>query len=377
VRPDTKLLHTGFETDEKTGAVSYPIYQVSTYRQEAPGKHLGYEYSRTGNPSREALEKVIASLEEGKRGFAFASGMAAITAVFMLFSKGDHVIVSDDVYGGTYRVLSKVFDRMGIEAAYVDTTDLTSIKKAIKSNTRAVFIETPTNPLLKITDIRAVAELCDTHSLLLLVDNTFMTPYWQKPLSLGADIVIHSATKYLGGHSDVVAGLAAVKDEDLGEKLHFIQNSTGGVLGPFDSWLLMRGIKTLGLRMQRHEQNANELAGFLTTLPQVKKVYYPGLPEHPGHEIQKRQAGGFGGMISFELASEELAEKMLRKLKIITLAESLGAVESLISLPARMTHASIPEEERKARGISNSLVRLSVGIEDVRDLKDDILTALS
>ncbi|WP_422444533.1 bifunctional cystathionine gamma-lyase/homocysteine desulfhydrase [Thermoanaerobacterium sp. DL9XJH110] len=377
MRPDTKLLHTGFETDEKTGAVSYPIYQVSTYRQEAPGKHLGYEYSRTGNPSREALEKVIASLEEGKRGFAFASGMAAITAVFMLFSKGDHVIVSDDVYGGTYRVLSKVFDRMGIEAAYVDTTDLTSIKKAIKSNTRAVFIETPTNPLLKITDIRAVAELCDTHSLLLLVDNTFMTPYWQKPLSLGADIVIHSATKYLGGHSDVVAGLAAVKDEDLGEKLHFIQNSTGGVLGPFDSWLLMRGIKTLGLRMQRHEQNANELAGFLTTLPQVKKVYYPGLPEHPGHEIQKRQAGGFGGMISFELASEELAEKMLRKLKIITLAESLGAVESLISLPARMTHASIPEEERKARGISNSLVRLSVGIEDVRDLKDDILTALS
>jgi len=258
----------------------------------------------------------------------------------------------------------------------VDTSEVANIEKAIKENTRAVFIETPTNPLLRITDIKAVAQLCKDRELLLVVDNTFMTPYWQKPLALGADIVIHSATKYLGGHSDVVAGLVAVKDPDLGEKLHFIQNSTGGVLGPFDSWLLMRGIKTLGIRMERHEKNANELARWLGTLPQVKKVYYPGLPEHPGHEIHKNQAGGFGGMISFELESGEVAERMVRKLKLITLAESLGAVESLISIPSLMTHASIPEEERVKRGIKNSLVRLSVGIENVDDLKEDILTAI-
>lgn len=376
MKPDTKVLHTGFEMDVRTGAVSYPIYQTSTYRQEGPGVHMGYEYSRTGNPTREAVENIIASLEEGIRGFAFSSGMAAISAVLSLFSAGDHLVVSEDVYGGTYRVLSKVFSRAGIEVSYVDTSEVANIEKAIKENTRAVFIETPTNPLLRITDIKAVAQLCKDRELLLVVDNTFMTPYWQKPLALGADIVVHSATKYLGGHSDVVAGLVVVKDHDLGEKLHFIQNSTGGVLGPFDSWLLMRGIKTLGIRMERHEKNANELARWLGTLPQVKKVYYPGLPEHPSHEIHKNQAGGFGGMISFELESGEVAERMVRKLKLITLAESLGAVESLISIPSLMTHASIPEEERVKRGIKNSLVRLSVGIENVDDLKEDILAAI-
>jgi len=376
VKQDTKVLHTGFEVDERTGAVSYPIYQVSTYGQKGPGEHLGYEYSRTGNPTREALENVIASMEEGKRGLAFASGMAAITAVLMLFSKGDHLIVSDDVYGGTYRVLSKVFENLGIEASYVNTSDLHRVEGAIRDNTRALYVETPTNPLLKITDIKAVARLAQKHDLMSVVDNTFLTPYWQKPLAFGADIVIHSATKYIGGHSDVVAGLVVTKDEKLGEKLHFIQNSTGGILGPFDSWLLMRGIKTLGVRMERHEQNARELAAWLDTLPEVRKVYYPGIPEHPGHETHKKQAGGFGGMISFELQTPELADKLLRNVKVITLAESLGAVESLISLPAKMTHASIPEEERKARGISNSLVRLSVGIENVEDLKEDIMSSL-
>lgn len=376
MREDTKVLHTGFEIDDRTGAVSYPIYQVSTYRQKGPGEHSGYEYSRTGNPTREALENVIASLEEGRRGFAFASGMAAITAVFMLFTKGDNIIVSDDVYGGTYRVLSKIFDNLGIEATYVNISELHQVERAIKKNTRAIYVETPTNPLLKITDINEVSRLAKKFNLKVIVDNTFMTPYWQKPLALGADIVIHSATKYLGGHSDVVAGLVVVKEKELAEKLHFIQNSTGGILGPFDSWLLMRGIKTLGVRMERHEQNARELSSWLVTLPDVKKVYYPGLSGHPGHEIQKKQAGGFGGMISFELQTPELADKLLRNVKLITLAESLGAVESLIGLPAKMTHASIPEGERKARGISDSLVRLSVGIENVEDLKEDILSAL-
>ncbi|MDK2854950.1 MAG: cysteine-S-conjugate beta-lyase [Bacillota bacterium] len=376
MKPDTKVLHTGFEVDIKTGAVSYPIYQTSTFKQESPGVHKGYEYSRTGNPTREALENIVASLEEGVRGFAFSSGMAAISAVLSLFSAGDHLVVSEDVYGGTYRVLSKVFSRSGLEVSYVDTSEVSNIEKAIRKNTRAVFIETPTNPLLRITDIRAVAQFCKPRNFLLVVDNTFMTPYWQKPLTLGADIVVHSATKYLGGHSDVVAGLAAVKDGRLAEQLHFIQNATGGVLGPFDSWLLMRGIKTLGIRMERHEKNAQELARWLKTLPQVKKVYYPGLPEHPGHDLHKSQAGGFGGMISFELESEELAERMVRNLKLITLAESLGAVESLISIPSLMTHASIPEEERERRGIKKALVRLSVGIENVEDLKEDIRAAI-
>lgn len=376
-RLKTKLIHGGIDGDPHTGAVNVPIYQVSTYKQSAIGQHKGFEYSRTGNPTRFALEELIKDLEGGVRGFAFGSGMAAISAILMLFNQGDHVIVGNDVYGGTYRVLSKVFNRFGLTASFLDTTDLIQIKEAIRSNTKAILLETPSNPLLNITDIKAVAEICKEHGLLLIVDNTFMTPYWQNPLALGADIVLHSATKYLGGHSDVVAGLAVVKDEKLGNELHFIQNSVGGILGPQDSWILIRGIKTLGLRMEEHEKNARKLASWLAERHDVAKVYYPGLNTHPGYEIQVRQARGFGGMISFDVGSGERAEQLVKKVRIFTLAESLGAVESLISVPARMTHASIPAERRAALGITDGLVRISVGIEDVEDLMEDLDQALS
>lgn len=376
-RLKTKLIHGGIDGDPHTGAVNVPIYQVSTYKQSAIGQHKGFEYSRTGNPTRFALEELIKDLEGGVRGFAFGSGMAAISAILMLFNQGDHVIVGNDVYGGTYRVLSKVFNRFGLTASFLDTTDLIQIKEAIRSNTKAILLETPSNPLLNITDIKAVAEICKEHGLLLIVDNTFMTPYWQNPLALGADIVLHSATKYLGGHSDVVAGLAVVKDEKLGNELHFIQNSVGGILGPQDSWILIRGIKTLGLRMEEHEKNARKLASWLAERHDVAKVYYPGLSTHPGYEIQVRQARGFGGMISFDVGSGERAEQLVKKVRIFTLAESLGAVESLISVPARMTHASIPAERRAALGITDGLVRISVGIEDVEDLMEDLDQALS
>lgn len=376
-RLKTKLIHGGIDGDPHTGAVNVPIYQVSTYKQSAIGQHKGFEYSRTGNPTRFALEELIKDLEGGVRGFAFGSGMAAISAILMLFNQGDHVIVGNDVYGGTYRVLSKVFNRFGLTASFLDTTDLIQIKEAIRSNTKAILLETPSNPLLNITDIKAVAEICKEHGLLLIVDNTFMTPYWQNPLELGADIVLHSATKYLGGHSDVVAGLAVVKDEKLGNELHFIQNSVGGILGPQDSWILIRGIKTLGLRMEEHEKNARKLASWLAERHDVAKVYYPGLNTHPGYEIQVRQARGFGGMISFDVGCGERAEQLVKKVRIFTLAESLGAVESLISVPARMTHASIPAERRAALGITDGLVRISVGIEDVEDLMEDLDQALS
>jgi cystathionine gamma-lyase/homocysteine desulfhydrase len=376
-RLKTKLIHGGIDGDPHTGAVNVPIYQVSTYRQSAIGQHKGFEYSRTGNPTRFALEELIKELEGGVRGFAFGSGMAAISAILMLFNQGDHVIVGNDVYGGTYRVLSKVFNRFGLNASFLDTTDLIQIKEAIRSDTKAILLETPSNPLLNITDIGAVSEICKEHGLLLIVDNTFMTPYWQNPLELGADIVLHSATKYLGGHSDVVAGLAVVNDEKLGNELHFIQNSVGGILGPQDSWILIRGIKTLGLRMEEHEKNACKLASWLAERQDIAKVYYPGLSTHPGYEIQVRQARGFGGMISFDVGSGERAEQLVKKVRIFTLAESLGAVESLISVPARMTHASIPAERRAALGITDGLVRISVGIEDVVDLMEDLDQALS
>lgn len=376
MRKDTKLIHSVMG-DPETGAVSVPIYQVSTFEQDAVGKHRGYEYARTGNPTRHALETLIADLENGKRGFAFSSGMAAITTVFALYDKGDHLVVGDDVYGGTYRVLTKVFARLGIEYTIVDTSDLDAVEQAIHPHTKAIFAETPTNPLLKISDLQALSKIAKKHDLHLIVDNTFMTPYWQNPLSLGADMVLHSATKYLGGHSDVVAGLVAVKDEELGEQLHFLQNAMGGVLGPHDSWLLMRGMKTLGLRMKQHEQNANRIAEWLNEHPKVTKVYYPGLPEHPGHELAKQQASGFGGMISFEVQNGEFAEKVLSATKYFVLAESLGAVESLISLPAKMTHASIPPERREELGISDGLIRISVGVEDVEDLIEDLAQALS
>jgi cystathionine gamma-lyase/homocysteine desulfhydrase len=376
MRLDTKLIHAGVFGDVHTGAVTVPIYQVSTYKQEGIGQHKGYEYSRTGNPTRAALEQLIAELENGTRGLAFASGMAAVSTILSLFDQGDHLVVGDDVYGGTYRVLTKVFNRLGIDSTFVDTSDLDQVRQAIRPHTKAVYLETPSNPLLKVSDIEAVAGICRERNVLLIVDNTFMTPYWQNPLDLGADIVIHSATKYLGGHSDVVAGLVAVTDEDLGEQLHFLQNSIGGVLGPQDSYLLIRGIKTLGVRMRQHEANARQLAEWLKDRDDIEKVYYPGLPDHPGHDIAARQARGFGGMISFDVGSGRRAEQVVKKVRYFTLAESLGAVESLISVPARMTHASIPPERRAELGITDGLIRISVGVEDIADLMDDLDQAL-
>ncbi|TDL82213.1 bifunctional cystathionine gamma-lyase/homocysteine desulfhydrase [Peribacillus frigoritolerans] len=373
----TKMIHGGIVGDPHTGAVSTPIYQVSTYKQDGVGNHKGFEYSRTGNPTRHALEELIKDLEEGHAGFAFGSGMAAITGVMMLFNSGDHVILTDDVYGGTYRVMTKVLNRLGIDTTFVDTSDLSNIESAVKENTRALFIETPTNPLLKITDVEAAASLAKKHGLLTIVDNTFSTPYWQTPLLMGADIVLHSATKYIGGHSDVVGGLVVVNSEDLAEQLHFVQNSTGGVLGPQDSWLLIRGIKTLALRMEAHERNTAAIVDFLVQHPAVEKVFYPGLADHPNHDIAKKQAAGFGGMVSFDVGSEEKAEEVLSKVKYFTLAESLGAVESLISVPAKMTHASIPAERRMELGITDGLVRISVGIEDSEDLIEDLKNALN
>lgn len=376
VKRKTKLIHGGISGDPATGAVSVPIYQVSTYKQEGVGGHKGFEYSRTGNPTRHALEELIKDLEEGHAGFAFGSGMAAITAVMMLFNSGDHVILTDDVYGGTFRVMTKVLNRFGIDATFVDTSNLENIEKAMKENTRAIYIETPTNPLLKITDIKQASEIAKKHGLLTIVDNTFSTPYWQTPITLGADIVLHSATKYIGGHSDVVAGLVVVNSEKLAEELHFVQNSTGGVLGPQDSWLLMRGIKTLGVRMEEIESNTKEIVTFLQSHPKVKKVYYPGIESHPNYELAKKQALGFGGMVSFDIGSEQAADEMLKKVHYFTLAESLGAVESLISVPARMTHASIPKERRAELGITDGLVRISVGLEDVEDLIEDLKRGL-
>ncbi|HET6872599.1 MAG TPA: bifunctional cystathionine gamma-lyase/homocysteine desulfhydrase [Sporolactobacillaceae bacterium] len=372
----TKMIHAGIPGDEHTGAVTFPIYQTSTYKQEAIGQHKGYEYSRTGNPTRNALEKLIADLENGVAGFAFGSGMAAITSVMMLLNQGDHVVLTDDVYGGTYRVMTKVLDRFGLTATFVDSSDPAKVKEAIQENTKAIYVETPTNPLLKITDLKKMAQIAREHQLLLIVDNTFNTPYWQNPLDLGADIVLHSATKYISGHSDVVAGLVVVNSEALAEKVHFIQNSVGGILGPQDSFLLIRGIRTLGLRMEAHEANAHKLAAFLTSHPKVKNVFYPGLNDHPGHDVASEQASGFGGMISFDVGSAENADRLLAKTHYFTLAESLGAVESLISVPARMTHASIPAERRAELGITEGLVRISVGVEDADDLIEDLKQAL-
>jgi cystathionine gamma-lyase / homocysteine desulfhydrase len=377
MRIKTRLIHGGIEGDPHTGAVSVPIYQVSTYKQEAVGKHKGYEYSRTGNPTRHALETYIAELEGGSRGLAFGSGMAALSTVLSLFSKGDHLVVGDDVYGGTYRVITRVFSRLGLDATYVDTSNTAAVEAAIRPETKAIIMETPTNPLLKVSDIAALSAIAKANNILLLVDNTFMTPYWQNPLELGADIVYHSATKYLGGHSDVVAGLVVAKDAKVGEELHFLQNAIGGILGPQDSWLLLRGMKTLGVRMEEHEQNARTLANWLAERNDIKRVIYPGLPSHPNHELAKKQARGFGGMISFDVGSAERADEVLAKVKYFTLAESLGAVESLISVPARMTHASIPAERRAQLGITDGLIRISVGIEDVQDLIDDLEQALS
>lgn len=375
MRKKTALIHGGITTDAQTGAVSLPIFQASTFKQKSVGDFT-YEYGRTGNPTREGVESFIAAIEQGTHGFAFASGMAAIHAIMQLFEAGDHLLITDDVYGGTYRLMTKILAKNNISVSFVDTADHAAIEAAITPATKAIFIETPTNPLLKVTDIRAVAQLAKQHNLTLIVDNTFSTPYWQNPLVLGADIVVHSATKYLGGHSDVVAGLVAVKDEQLAEQLHFIQNGAGAVLSPHDSWLLIRGMKTLGVRMEEIEHNANKLAAFLVAHPKVEKVYYPGLSSHKGHAIHEAQASGFGGIISFTVATEQQALAVLQRTKFFTLAESLGAVESLISLPAKMTHASIPHERRLALGIEDGLIRISVGLEDIEDLIEDLTQAL-
>lgn len=374
----TKLVHGGFTPDGQTGAVNVPIYQTSTYRQKKIGEPTGgWEYSRTGNPTRAALEKLIAELEGGEAGFAFASGMAAISAVLMLFNAGDKILVSSNVYGGTFRVLDKVFTRFGLKYELVDSTKLNNIEEKIDSSVKAIYIETPTNPLLEITDLRGVAEISKKHCILSIVDNTFMTPYLQRPIELGIDIVVHSATKYLGGHSDLIAGLAIVANgTGLADRLAFIQNSTGGVLQPFDSFLLIRGIRTLGVRMDRHVSNTEKIVSYLINEPAVNRVYYPGYPSDPGYSLNLTQASKGGAMLSFELAPGYSPEKFLENLNLIMLAESLGGVESLVCHPASMTHASIPADIRKKIGISDGLLRLSVGIEDADDLIDDIKQAL-
>lgn len=379
----TALIHGGIDGDSATGAVNVPIYQTSTYKQEGLGQMKGYEYSRTGNPTREALEKLIAELEKGNYGMAFASGMAAITAVLTLFHAGDKILISENVYGGTYRVLSKIFDHFDISYLIVDTTSKEKIEAGLRledgtidQSVKAIFIESPANPLMTVTDIREVAQIAHRYQKMLIVDNTFMTPYLQRPLELGADIVLHSATKYLGGHSDLIAGVVAVRDQELAEQLYFIQNSTGGVLQPFDSFLLIRGIKTLGVRMERHQGNALEVAQWLKNHSSVKNVYYPGLESDPGYEIQKKQADGPGAMISFELQDQYDIRAFFKNLKLIALAESLGGVESLVCHPSSMTHASIPEKIRHQVGITDNLIRLSVGIEDVNDLIQDLSQAI-
>ena len=373
---ESALIHGGIYGDEHTGAVNVPIYQTSTYEQQGIGQNKGWEYSRTGNPTRAALEALIAELEGGTHGFAFGSGMAALTAVLSLFKSGDKIIISSNVYGGTFRVLDKIFKNFNITYSIEDTTNLETLDTKVTPDVKAILVETPANPLLTITDLHGVAEIAKKHGILSIVDNTFMTPYLQRPIESGIDIVVHSATKYLGGHSDVVAGLAVVHDKTLAERLAFIQNATGGVLGPFDSFLLIRGIKTLGVRLDRHTENALKIAKWLTTLDSVKKVYYPGLETAQGYEINKKQAKNGGAMISFELKENYDYKKFFSSLGLIALAESLGGVESLACHPASMTHASIPREIREKVGITDGLIRLSVGIESADDLIADLTQAI-
>ncbi|EMS71117.1 trans-sulfuration enzyme family protein [Ruminiclostridium cellobioparum] len=374
---NTLLIHGGIDGDERTGAVSVPIYQTSTYRQIELGQHKGYEYSRTGNPTREALEALINQLEGGEAGFAFASGMAAITAVLLLLKSGDRVIISNNVYGGTFRVLDKVFKNFGLEYEIADTSNIDEVESKVVPGVAAVIVESPANPLLTITDIGKVAGIARKNRALTIVDNTFMTPYLQRPLELGADIVIHSATKYLGGHSDVIAGLVVVKDSETAARLKFLQNATGGVLPPFDSWLLLRGIKTLAVRLDRHIENSRHVVDFLKNHEGVTKIYYPGLEVSEGYEIHKKQAYGPGAMISFVLSEDYDIKLFFKNVSLITLGESLGGVESLVSHPASMTHASIPYEIRQKVGIVDNLIRLSVGIEDKEAIINDLGNAFN
>jgi len=373
----TIAIHAGNEPDSATGAVSVPIYQTSTYAQEGLGKHKGFEYARTQNPTRLALEKNIAALEGAKFGFAFASGMSATDAVLKLVKAGDHVICGDNTYGGTYRLFSKILSNYGIEFDFVDTSDAAEIEKFFKPNTKMVFVETPTNPIMTVTDLRAVSEIAHAHGARVVCDNTFMSPYLQQPMNFGVDIVVHSTTKYLNGHSDSIGGFAALNDEEDADWIRFVQNSIGAILSPFDSFLVLRGTKTLAVRMEKHDENGRAVANFLAEHPKVQKVYYPGLVSHQQHELAKRQQKGFGGMVAFETGSLENAKKVLESVKICTLAESLGGVESLISHPATMTHASVPTEKRQSLGITDGLVRVSVGIEDIEDILEDLDQALS
>lgn len=374
----TKYIHAGSEPDPSTGAIMTPIYQTSTYVQEAPGVNKGFEYARSQNPTRTALEEAYAQIENGKYGLAFGSGVAAIDAVIKLLSPGDEVIAANDMYGGTYRLFSKIFEKFGIQFTYVDTTDANNIQKAISAKTKLIWIETPTNPLMNITDIEAVSKIAKASKAILCVDNTFASPYLQNPLDLGADIVMHSATKYLGGHSDLIQGALMMNDAGLREQLYFIQKSCGAVPGPMDCFLVLRGIKTLHLRMQRHCENGKTIAHWLRKHPKVSRVYWCGFEDHPSYAIARKQMRDFGGMLSFELKDDsiEAAKKVLSSTKLFSLAESLGGVESLINHPASMTHASIPREKRIANGLSDTLIRLSVGIEDVDDLIADLDKAL-
>ena len=371
------LIHGGIDGDEATGAVNVPIYQTSTYKQDGLGQTRGgWEYSRTGNPTRAAVEKLVADLEKGRYGLAFASGLAAINTVLSLFKSGDKLIVSDNIYGGTFRILDNVFNNFGITYEIVDTSDLDQVKRAITPEVKAIYIETPANPLLTVTDIAAVAKIAKKENKLLIVDNTFLTPYLQRPIELGADIVIHSGTKYLGGHSDTISGFVVVNDKEIADRLYYLQNAIGGVLSPFDSFLVIRGIKTLGVRMDRHVANAERVAEWLLDSGYAEKIYYPGLITDPGYEIQKKQADGPGAMISFVLKREYDYKKFYKSLKLVTLAESLGGVESLVCHPASMTHAAIPAEIRKQVGIVDELIRLSVGIESAVDIIEDLKQAI-
>jgi len=372
----TIAIHEGNEPDSATGAVSVPIYQTSTYAQEALGKNKGYEYARTKNPTRTALERNIAALEGAKFGFAFASGMAAIDAVLKLVKSGDHVILGDNTYGGTYRLFSRILSNYGVEFDLADTSDVPSLEKFFKPNTKMVLVETPTNPVMTVTDLKAVSDLAHSFGATVVCDNTFMSPYLQKPINFGVDIVVHSTTKYLNGHSDSVGGFVALNDQKDAEWLGFVQNSIGAILSPFDSFLVLRGTKTLAVRMEAHDKNGRQVASFLTEHPKVEKVYYPGLVSHPQHELAARQQEGFGGMVSFETGSLDNAKRVLNNVELCILGESLGGVESLISHPATMTHASVPVETRNKLGITDGLVRVSVGIEDVEDIIADLDQAL-
>jgi cystathionine gamma-lyase len=374
----TRAIHAGQEPDPSTGAIMTPIFQTSTYAQTGLGEHKGYEYTRSHNPTRTALEQCIASLEEGKYGLAFASGMAAEQAILSLLSSGDHIVSCDDLYGGTYRIFERVMRRYHVDTTFVTANNLAEYEQAIRPNTKLIWLETPTNPLLRLIDIQAVADIAHRHNLLVVVDNTFASPYFQQPLKLGADIVVHSTTKYINGHSDVIGGALVLNDEEVYQSLKFYENAAGGVPSPFDSWLTLRGIKTLAVRMRQHEDNAKAVVKYLVEHPRIEKVYYPGLTSHPDYELARRQMSGFGGMLSFQFkGSYADVDKVVRRFKVIALAESLGGVESLVCHPASMTHGSIPKEIREPRGITDTLLRLSVGIEDSADLLTDLEQALA